>query len=158
MTKKLSFCILILLTGLASCIVEEETIVEVKLKNNTNHQIELLFYTQGVVAIEKTQLLNPNNEFLMERERSRGKNQPLYWGHYFQSIDSVQIWWDNTYCVTHMISGDYTSGGKFIRYGDIRNLTHPDLFSTSKTKETRSTIKWLMQYDFTEADYEFAKD
>lgn len=158
MAKKFSFYTLVLLTGLASCIVEEGTIVEVKLKNDTNHQIELLFYTQGVVTIEKTRLLNPNNEFLLESEFSRGKNKPLYWCHYFQSIDSVQIWWDSTYCVTHMISGDYTSGGKFIRYGDIRNLTHPDLFSASKIKETRSTIEWLMQYDFTEADYEFAKD
>src|SRR5690606_27158693 len=92
-SSNLSLIIIVLCLG---CITEEETTLEVKLNNATQHRVLIKPFRYSVIDSSKVIELNYGDEEVIERTNSRGKSsKPVFGRNYFINVDSVQIWWDD---------------------------------------------------------------
>lgn len=155
---KQTFLLLSITLLLTGCL-EEDTLTEVYLQNNSSHEVLLRPYQSGAIDNARIVSLQPGNKFRIENTYQRGKTKvPIYFFDYFRGIDSIQVIWDNTYSVTHMISDSFTSVVKYIAFGNVRNLGNGIAYPSEIRHESKRSITWELNYSFTEQDYEYAKN
>ncbi len=157
-------CVKLLFLSIASCFIvscgEKMTSVSIYLENSTNHNITIKPFYKGISQEDKFLYLNrTGTKVKIEHYSHRGiLYDPIFFGDYFTNVDSIQLWWNDSFYITYMISGSYQSSKKFIEYGGERSLTHPDLYQKKLMKDKRKRRVWEMISYFTEEDYNFAKD
>lgn len=155
--KCLSLIVLIFL--LQACTKEGSSISYIWVRNNTNHTVEIRAFGGGAVHSNKSFKLTGNGQYQIDYNSSRGKSSfPIVLSEYFRSVDSVQIIWDNTYIMTHMIADSFTSNGKYISFFDDKNIGKVSKYQQTKVSESKHSIEWSLFYNLTEQDYLEAKD
>lgn len=157
--NRLIITALVILYASACSVKEEVSSTSVILFNNTEHQISITSFRNGVANNSSLIHLPNYGNYTIESGSSLGKTKgPVYFFDYFQNVDSVVVMWDNTYPITHMISDSFISTDKYIPFGNSRNLGNGNAYTNELTEETKYTIAWTVKYTFTEQDYLDAKE
>lgn len=140
---------------------EEETVIKAYLINDSNHNIEILFYKSGVVNLGDTLSLMPNEELLFAHMSHRGDVQIPMFGnkHIGLESDSILVVFDNSFKVTHYytILPAALAEKHYLRES-LRNIINPYSYEFTHKKRGRGRYLNIHKYYFTESDYEFAKD
>jgi len=153
------YLIVILALLLCSCEKEDTTYSNVLVENLTQHHINIIPYTNGMIDSNRIFSLSYAQEKSIESHTDMGiSSGPIYFGDYFYGVDSIIVIWDNTYPVTHMISDSFISNNKYIPAFHNRNIGYLGKYEIRKVKESKHNIIWTATYSFTEADYEYAKE
>lgn len=142
----------------ASCIKDGKTNTFININNSTNHFVKLIPFRNGSVDSSKIRDIPSNASIEIENRFLKGKTkQPVVLWDYFENLDSIIVFWDNIYPVTHMLSDTFYSTNKYIQFNDNRNIGLSDSYSTTSSEETKISINWQVTYSFTEQDYQYAQ-
>lgn len=158
----MKYILIVLIICFSSCVTDGNTVTTVTLNNRTPYTIKLFPYKGHNLDTNKVKIINPQSSLKIESLSELGKSKkPIYFFDYFRNIDSIQVIWNDSFLVTHMISDTFYSNNKFIQFsilGQNRNLGSGSNYLENKVKESKHSITWDVVYTFSEADYNFAKD
>lgn len=144
---------------LLSCVKDYKSTTTIKLKNVTSHKISIKAFSKGVEIVDKNRDLNSNSEVSLERNSNWGKaKEPFALGEYFNLLDSLHVIWDDSLSVTYLARAGLQSANKHISFDDTaKNFVHQRSYRNILTRDHRKFSNWDVVFDFTENDYNFAR-
>ena len=146
-----------LLSILMSCNKEKQTSIEAYLVNMTTHNIKLFIYSYGLTYPKDTVNLSPNQLFFYGGGNERGINTAPGFVSIYRGKDSIIVKYDNQYPVTHYLNTPTNLATKNYVFTSLRNLIFAPSYRIVITKTTKNSILKEHFYEFTEADYQFAR-
>lgn len=163
---KLFSLIFILEILFSGCIKEYYTLNKAILINNTSHQLTIIpFKVIGIEPPSDTLYLLPNDSITILNGTSRGEKSGVDWegifGSFKQVGDSVIVVFDNSFSVTHYYQIPPDSlfrSKKYYLYISDRNILNFDNFKLNQKKIKRHLYENILWFQFTEADYDYAKE
>lgn len=129
-------------------------------KNDTEYGISFVPFQNGIVDSIRLKNLLPHAKAEIQSNTSRGKaTSPSYVAEYFKDLDSVWVVWEKTYKVTHMLSGDYSSSGKYISFFDTaKNIGYIREYEKNLRHDGKHSTIYELTRHFKQEDFEFAKE
>jgi hypothetical protein len=155
--KKLGILILMSLS-LSSCIKDKMTRIKAFWYNTTTHDITILCYKNGVVLPTDTIKILPTQNYLFGESSEMGdfKGPGFSSVHAGTSNDSVVVYFDHIYRVSHYGNEPSSLSDKYYLYSSPRSIRNPNNYEFEMIRDKERVN--IHRYYFTEADYEYAKE
>lgn len=136
---------------------EESCTTDNYLINNTNHSIQINFYSDGILQDADKVELNKNESKNVFSHFSLGKKNTFSYGQKISIFDSAILLFDDTVRIKHYSFKVDSSGKKGLGFEDIRNIINPSNYSGGLSNETKHTATYTYKFTFTEQDFLNAK-
>lgn len=154
-------CITLLLLLVCISCGEEHTNYKASLENQTSVSILVLPYKSGIVNKSDTIKLSPNESYKIAEGSERGKIEKPFFMTSILAVgenDSIIVCFDNKYYVRHYVITPSNVQAKYHSFESNRNIINRDNYKYIIEKKRRLSIYSNHIYNFTEEDYEFAKE
>lgn len=143
---------------LLSCNKEKQTNFQVTLTNKTNQLIKVYFYNSGLtIATDSINLLS-NIPFLFADGYFRGIVTIPQFIPKYSASDSIVVVFNNFYRVNHNSGNIANTSTKFYPRFSTRNVRNPASYIFTSKVTTKNSLFNEHFYEFTEADYQFARE
>jgi len=135
---------------------EETTFTVSKLKNETNKQVNIIFYQNNNIASEYN--VGPNDEIIVSDVNNRGKGVGLTFPNLeLSNFDSAIITFDYIKKSIHFSQLHRFDSIRVLYFENNRNIFNEANFTRVVTSQTRHRINNEYTYIFSEQDYLNAK-
>ena len=153
--NKFNILKIVMFVLIAGC-AEESTYTVSKLKNNTNKNMDILFFQNG--SISKHFSINPNSEITVLDLNNRGKGVGLSFPNVEISfLDSAKVTFDSTKKSVHFSRLHKFDSSRVIFFESNRNIFNEGNYTRVITSETKHRISNEYFFEFTEQDFLNAK-
>jgi hypothetical protein len=149
--------ICVIATLLFSCYKEPVTHYEAHLTNRTSVAIIIVPFKNGIASQDRTVSIPPGGTVQIAKGFDRGLVENAGFVSEELHGDSLQVVFDNLYTCSHYINPGSGSAPKNYSYTSTRNLGNYLSYQWTQTKPSKNNWHNRYDYDFTEADYQFAK-
>lgn len=155
--KKYLFHIIIIALFLNSCTGEGTTNIKVFIVNQTTHNIEIRKYFNGNLIVNDIITLLPGSSKQIGESSEKGlSGRSGFVSSITSEVDSLQIFFNNTFRVSHYIKTPLFLSPKHHLSSSLRNI----MFHLSYNYESEDVSKTFRRntytYSFTNDDYLFA--
>jgi hypothetical protein len=153
--KQLKKVLSIIMLISSACIIEGMGASQSFLINESNHQIKVIPYLNGLEQADAIKVVNPHETQMVFQMHERLKTmKPNYADILLLTYDSVKVVYDDQFAVWHLKTA--AKYPKEVSFDNTRNIMNTKNYVLILEKETNHSIAGHFNFTFTEQDFVYA--